>query len=402
MSFSGLIMTESAARQRALVLLAAVELLAMGLWFGVSAVAPQIVAEWNLDGRATSWFTLAVQLGFVAGTLVSATLNLPDIMRPRHLVALCAILGAAANAMLAWGVSSLGPALVLRFLTGAFLAGVYPPGMKLIATWYRQGRGFALGVLVGALTLGKASPYLVNAFGSSNWRVNVGIASALAVAAAVLVELFVREGPYALPSQPFDITQVTKVFTNRGVRLANFGYFGHMWELYAMWAWAPVMIRASLASSGDSPMLAEVASFLVIGSGAIGCVAAGLLADRIGRAEIAATAMAISGVCCLLIGLFYGAAPWALLLIAAIWGASVVADSAQFSACVTELGDPRYMGTALTLQTCIGFLITTVSIGIMPMAVEALGWRFAFAILAIGPILGIMAMMRLRRLTAQN
>jgi MFS family permease len=402
MSFSGLIMTESAARQRALVLLAAVELLAMGLWFGVSAVAPQIVAEWNLDGRATSWFTLAVQLGFVAGTLVSATLNLPDIMRPRHLVALCAILGAAANAMLAWGVSSLGPALVLRFLTGAFLAGVYPPGMKLIATWYRQGRGFALGVLVGALTLGKASPYLVNAFGSSNWRVNVGIASALAVAAAVLVELFVREGPYALPSQPFDITQVTKVFTNRGVRLANFGYFGHMWELYAMWAWAPVMIRASLASSGDSPMFAEVASFLVIGSGAIGCVAAGLLADRIGRAEIAATAMAISGVCCLLIGLFYGAAPWALLLIAAIWGASVVADSAQFSACVTELGDPRYMGTALTLQTCIGFLITTVSIGIMPMAVEALGWRFAFAILAIGPILGIMAMMRLRRLTAQN
>jgi len=395
-------MTESAARQRALVLLAAVELLAMGLWFGVSAVAPQIVAEWNLDGRATSWFTLAVQLGFVAGTLVSATLNLPDIMRPRHLVALCAILGAAANAMLAWGVSSLGPALVLRFLTGAFLAGVYPPGMKLIATWYRQGRGFALGVLVGALTLGKASPYLVNAFGSSNWRVNVGIASALAVAAAVLVELFVREGPYALPSQPFDITQVTKVFTNRGVRLANFGYFGHMWELYAMWAWAPVMIRASLASSGDSPMFAEVASFLVIGSGAIGCVAAGLLADRIGRAEIAATAMAISGVCCLLIGLFYGAAPWALLLIAAIWGASVVADSAQFSACVTELGDPRYMGTALTLQTCIGFLITTVSIGIMPMAVEALGWRFAFAILAIGPILGIMAMMRLRRLTAQN
>ena len=402
MSFSRLIMTESAARQRALILLAAVELLAMGLWFGVSAVAPQIVAEWNLDGRATSWLTLAVQLGFVAGTLVSATLNLPDIIRPRHLVALCAILGAAANAILAWGVSSLGPALVLRFLTGAFLAGVYPPGMKLIATWYRQGRGFALGVLVGALTLGKASPYLVNAFGSSNWRVNVGIASVLAVVAAVLVELFVREGPHALPNQPFDITQVTRVFTNRGVRLANFGYFGHMWELYAMWAWAPVMIRASLAASGDSPVLAEVASFVVIGSGAVGCVAAGLLADRIGRAEIASAAMAISGACCLLTGLFFGGAPWALLLIAAIWGASVVADSAQFSACVTELGDPRYMGTALTLQTCIGFLITTVSIGIMPMAVEALGWRFAFAILAIGPILGIIAMMRLRKLPADH
>lgn len=393
-------MTDRAARVRALTLLAAVELLAMGLWFGVSAVAPQIVAEWRLDGRAVSWLTLAVQLGFVAGTLVSATLNLPDIIRPRHLVALCAILGAAANALLAWGVSSLGPALILRFLTGVFLAGVYPPGMKLIATWYRSGRGFALGVLVGALTLGKASPYLVNAFGSANWRINVGTASGLALVAAVLVERFVREGPHALPNQPFDITQVTRVFSNRGVRLANFGYFGHMWELYAMWAWAPVMIRASLEVSGDSPRLAEVASFVVIGSGAVGCVAAGLLADRIGRAEIASAAMAISGACCIVTGFFYGGSAWALLLIAAVWGASVVADSAQFSACVTELGDPRYMGTALTLQTCIGFLITTVSIGIMPRAVELLGWRFAFSILAVGPILGIIAMLKLRATTA--
>jgi MFS family permease len=391
-----MIMTERAARVRALTLLAGAELLAMGLWFGVSAVAPQIVTEWQLEASAASWLTLAVQLGFVAGTLLSATLNLPDIVRPRHLVALCAILGAAVNALLAFGVSSLGPALVLRFLTGVFLAGVYPPGMKLIATWYRSGRGFALGVLVGALTLGKASPYLVNAFGSANWRINVAIASVLAVVGAILVERFVREGPHALPNQPFDITQVTKVFSNRGVRLANFGYFGHMWELYAMWAWAPVMIRASLAASGDSPVLAEIASFVVIGSGAAGCVAAGLLADRIGRAEIASAAMVISGACCIVTGFFFGGSAWALLLIAAIWGASVVADSAQFSACVTELGDARYMGTALTLQTCIGFLITTVSIGIMPRAVEILGWRFAFSILAIGPLLGIVAMMRLR------
>ncbi|HUP48196.1 MAG TPA: MFS transporter [Thermoanaerobaculia bacterium] len=389
-------MPERAARVRALVLLAAVELLAMGLWFGVSAVSPQIAAEWRLDVRAVSWLTLAVQLGFVAGTLLSAVFNLPDIIRARHLVALAAILGAAANALLAWSVTTLGAAVVLRFLTGAFLAGVYPPGMKLIATWYRKGRGFALGVLVGALTLGKASPYLVNAFGSSEWRVNVTVASLLALVAAVLVLVFVREGPYALPSQPFDITQVAKVFTNRGVRLANFGYFGHMWELYAMWAWAPVMIRASLSASGDSPVLAEVASFLVIGAGAAGCVAAGQLADRIGRAEVAAGAMAISGACCIVTGLFFGGPAVALLVIAAIWGAAVVADSAQFSACVTELGDPRYMGTALTLQTCIGFLITTVSIGIMPAAVDILGWRYAFSLLAIGPFLGIVAMMRLR------
>ena len=390
-------MTERSRRTRALVLLAAVELLAMGLWFGVSAVAPQIADEWRLDVRSASWLTLAVQIGFVVGTLVSAILSLPDIIRARYLVALCAILGAVVNAVLAWGVTTVGAAIVLRFLTGAFLAGVYPPGMKLIATWYRDGRGFALGVLVGALTLGKAAPYLVNAFGSPDWRVNVTVASVLAATAALLVLLFVREGPYALPNQPFDITQVTKVFANRGVRLASFGYFGHMWELYAMWAWVPVMIRASLAASGDSARLAEVASFVVIGAGAVGCVVAGRLADRYGRVLIASSAMAVSGACCIITGFFFGGSPVALLLIAAVWGATVVADSAQFSACVTELGDPRYVGTALTLQTSVGFLITTVSIGIMPSAVDLLGWRYAFTILAIGPILGIVAMLRLRQ-----
>jgi MFS family permease len=207
----------------------------------------------------------------------------------------------------------------------------------------------------------------------------------------------VREGPYALPNQPFDVRQVKLVFANRGVRLANFGYFGHMWELYAMWAWAPVMIRASLLETGDSAKLAEVASFLVIGAGAVGCVMAGALADRIGRPAVAGGAMAVSGACCLITGFFYGGPPLALLLIAVVWGASVVADSAQFSACVTEFGDPRYIGTALTLQTCIGFLITTVSIGIMPRVVDLLGWRYAFAVLAVGPIAGIAAMVRLRR-----
>ena len=337
-----------------------------------------------------------MQLGFVAGTLLSATLNLPDVMRPRTLFAICALLGAIANALLAFAVNGVAVAIALRFLTGVFLAGVYPPGMKIIATWFKTGRGLALGVLIGALTLGKASPYLVNAFGAEDWRVNAGVASIGAVLACVIVLRFVGEGPYALPNQPFDITQITRVFANRGVRLANFGYFGHMWELYAMWAWAPVMIRASVALSGDSPRLAEAASFAVIGAGAIGCVAAGWIADRIGRAVVAAAAMAVSGACCILIGFLYGKAPLVLLAVAAIWGATVVADSAQFSALVTEYADPRYIGTALTLQTCIGFLITTISIRMMPMLVERVGWEWAFAFLAPGPLLGIMAMMRLR------
>jgi MFS family permease len=384
-------------RFRALTLVALAQLLAMGLWFGVSAVAPQIAAEWRLSESTAAWLTLAVQLGFVAGTLLSATLNLPDVIRVRHLFALCALLGAIANVVLAAFVENVSVAIALRFVTGLMLAGVYPPGMKIIATWFKTGRGFALGVLIGALTLGKASPYLVNAFGSENWRVNVGFASIGAVLSSLLVLRFVKDGPHALPNQPFDPTQIMRVFANRGVRLANFGYFGHMWELYAMWTWAPVMIRASVAASGDSPRFAEAASFAVIGAGAIGCVVAGLVADRIGRAVVAAAAMAASGACCLAIGFLFGKAPVALLVLAAIWGATVVADSAQFSACVTEYADPRYIGTALTLQTCIGFLITTISIRMMPLLVERVGWEWAFAFLAPGPLLGILAMMRLRR-----
>lgn len=381
---------------RALISVSLAELLAMGLWFGVSAVAPQIASEWRLSESTAAWLTLAVQLGFVAGTLLSALLNLPDVIRARHLFAICAVLGAIANGLLAAFVSSVSAAIALRFLTGVFLAGVYPPGMKIIATWFKTGRGFALGVLVGALTLGKASPYLVNAFGSQSWRVNAGLASLFAVAAAAIVALFVKDGPYALPNQPFDLSQFVKVFRNRGVRLANLGYFGHMWELYAMWTWAPVMIRASVAASGDSPRLAEAASFAVIGAGALGCVIAGRVADRIGRPIVAGAAMLGSGLCCIAIGFLFGKAPLALLLVAIVWGATVVADSAQFSACVTEFADPRYVGTALTLQTCIGFLITTVSIRMMPWLVERVGWEWAFAFLAPGPFLGIVAMVRLR------
>src|SRR5947199_6284702 len=191
-------------RWTALALLSVALLLGMSLWFGMSAVAPQVAKEWHLTPSATAWLTLAVQLGFVAGTLASALLNLPDVIRVRYLFAICAFLGAAVNALLAWSVHSVAPAIVLRVATGIFLAGVYPPAMKIIATWFRTGRGFALGVLIGALTLGKASPYLVNAFGSSKWRVNVGFASIVAVLAVVLVVFFVREGPYALPNQPFD------------------------------------------------------------------------------------------------------------------------------------------------------------------------------------------------------
>lgn len=379
-------------------MLGVAELFGMSLWFSGSAVIPALTKEWSLSSSAATWLTLSVQLGFVAGTLLSALLNLPDIISPRHLFTLTAIAGAVVNAVFGWFAHDASFAIVLRFLTGMFLAGVYPPAMKILATWFRHGRGLALGVLVGALTLGKAAPYLINGIGSANWRTNVLVVSLLAVIGGLIVLLFIDDGPLTLPAARFDWKQIGRVFQNRGVRLANLGYFGHMWELYAMWTWMPFMIRASLAVRKSDPALAEVGSFLVIGCGAIGCVVAGAIADRVGRTIVTSVAMAISGSCCLVIGLLFGASPFALLSVAAIWGASVVADSAQFSACVTELGDPQYIGTALTIQTSLGFLLTTISIELIPHVENLVSWRYAFAILAIGPLFGVISMLRLRAL----
>jgi len=381
-----------------LALLAIAELFGMSLWFSGSAVVPALAREWHLSQTAASWLTLSVQLGFVAGTLGSALFNLPDIISPRHLFTITAIAGALVNGAFGMLAHNAAAGITLRFLTGLFLAGVYPPAMKILATWFRYGRGLALGVLVGALTLGKAIPYLINGIGSQNWRSNVIFVSLLAVVGGLIVLFFISDGPYALPAARFDWTQVARVFRNRGVRLANLGYFGHMWELYAMWTWIPFMIRASFLLSKSSPASAEVTSFIIIGSGATGCVVAGLIADRAGRTIVTSWAMAISGSCCLFIGFLFGGNPFLLLIVAAIWGASVVADSAQFSACVTELGDPQYLGTALTIQTCLGFLLTTISIELIPRFERLAGWRYAFMILAPGPLFGVISMLRLRRL----
>ena len=386
-------------RAASLSLIALCEVAAMAVWFSASAVVPALTAEVSLPALNASLFTSAVQAGFVAGTLVSAILGLADRYDARRLFFASSCVAAAANGAILLFDPASPAVIVMRFVTGACMAGVYPVGMKLVTTWAKGDMGFMVGILVGALTLGSASPHLFNALGGIDWRFTLGVASVSAFVAGIAI-LFASVGPNVGKAPPFDPRLALSAWTVKPVRLANFGYLGHMWELYAMWAWVGVFLYASFGlvmAPETAAVSAAFATFATIAAGAAGCVAGGLIADRLGRTALVIAMLATSGSCAVVVGFLFGGPPLLLTAVCLIWGFSIVADSAQFSASTAELSNPSLVGTMLTVQTSLGFLLTLATIHLVPVLVDTVGWRYAFAFLAPGPAFGIWAMVRLRR-----
>jgi len=378
-----------------LLLVSIAEMLAISVWLVSTAISQQLEEVWQLAPWQSAALTTSVQIGFVVGTLLAALLNLADLFPNRLYFSVCAIMTALCNLALLV-CDGFWAAMLARLLVGFFLAGVYPPAMKMIATWFERSRGLAIGTVVGALTLGKSLPFLLKAMHWDQWQDVILFSSVMASMSAFLIYFLYSDGPYSFSRRPFNIALIREVFGNKKIRLAIGGYLGHMWELYAMWTWISCFMLAAADRSGiESSYVVDLVTFLIIGAGSVGCVLGGQIADRIGRERFVNIAMVASGICCVAIGFCYGVGFVACAIVAIIWGFFVVADSAQFSTIVTEVSPKHAVGTALTLQTSVGFLLTTITIQMIPLLQKQVGWEWAFAVLVIGPLFGIAAIRQL-------
>ena len=383
---------------RSITLIVLAQILALSVWFSGTAALPAILETHALSAGKQAALTSAVQAGFVLAALLSAVFSLPDRFNARYLFAGGAFLAAFSNIVALQLAADSWWLVFSRFTAGAALALVYPVGMKLAASWAERDAGLLVGLLVGALTLGSASPFLLSLSGTAtDWQSPIRLAAIAAGCSAIII-LFARGGPGLRPAAKFDPSAVLLAVRDPALRLTNLGYLGHMWELYAMWAWIGAFSHAYWSNRDAPAGLADLTAFAVIGSGALACVAAGRLADRFGRTRVTSVAMAVSGSCALLAGLAFNAPPWVLLPVLIIWGLSIIADSAQFSTAITELAPPERAGTLLTIQTALGFTLTIIMVQILPSWINLVGWSWAFAPLAIGPFLGVWAMQTLRGL----
>lgn len=375
---------------RALLVISLAVLLASSTWFSGTAVVPTLAAAWDLDGAEAARLTSSVQIGFLVGTLLYSVANLADVFNARWVFFASALLGSLANAGFAWVSNDLGTAVAFRFATGVTLAGVYPVGMKLVATWFDKGLGWRLGVMVGALTLGTALPYLLAVVGTtSDWRVVVSGASLAAAVGGALVALAIGDGPFLRARARFDLRMVVRVFGHRPFRNSALAYFGHMWELYAVWALSGFFLADALQDDGAWSTRAPLLAFVLVASGTVGCVVGGLASRRVGEKRVAAVSLAVSFSMCVASPWIHGAAPWLVVTAVIVWGIFVVADSPQFSALAARHAPPEYIGTALTVVNGLGFLVTVGSLQLLPALAEQHGWRWALLALAIGPLAGL-------------
>ncbi|MEN1969432.1 MFS transporter [Lentibacillus sp. N15] len=386
-------------RWTALTLIGISVFFSLSLWFSTSVIEAELKTRWHLTSLMESWLSIAIPIGFVIGAFVSSFFGLADRYNTRKFFAMSAFTGALLNGMLIFidqGV--LG--ILFRIFIGITLAGVYPPAVKLISQWFPKRRGVATGILIAALSLGSSLPHFISLFISFlDERLVLLLCSLLAIIAAILMNYALSDAPGSANNKSFSLGMVKKILHNKPVMLANYGYFGHMWELYGMWTWLPAFLISSFSSYSPSfdPWVSALVTFGSIGvAGGVGCVIGGLISDKIGRSNLTIIAMTVSGLCAISIGFAFGHYPWLTIFLALVWGMFVVADSAQFSAAVSEFSEVEYAGTALTFQMCIGYLITIGSINLIPLVRDFIGWEWVFTLLSVGPIIGIITMSKFK------